>query len=177
MAYYVRSIDKLANFQKVVELKDQHQIDADIITRDLKTTGNALSIWRIDSYDMLEDAIFCMSLSRSDFSGMTFIIIEEELLEKFDLSIKPSKNPYEGIVKNNRSKHYDIFGLTLEHLLRVMGLYAAIGEKDAKLQEGYFVKSYLKDAIKQMSIEACKQKRIDIERTEAKMRARLENLT
>jgi hypothetical protein len=93
-------------------------VSADLITKDLKTESDKLSLWcpDDDSDSCIEDAVLalaCSSKSKS-IESIDIIKIDKKAIEDKGLSLIQSEGNtcYHGY----KNKHYDLMGLTYESL-------------------------------------------------------------
>jgi hypothetical protein len=93
-------------------------VSADLITKDLKTESNALSLWSPDddSDSCIEDAVLalaCSSKSKS-IDSIDIVKINREAIESKGLSL--IQNEGDTCHRGYKNKHYDLIDLTYKSL-------------------------------------------------------------
>ncbi len=139
---------------------------ADAITGCLRTSGNTLSLWAIESEKELEDAVVAIAATQTDkLETFDITAIEQELIENSGLSVISSagKTPYQDFV----TKHRDICQLDYESLGKVASL---IVESIRNNRNQRFTKARLVNLVS----EAVKAGKIQIETLEPKMQEQLQ---
>jgi hypothetical protein len=108
MAYLVRKIarGKWSDFSSLEELS------ADVITADLRTQNNTLSVWKIDDESKLDDAILALATSKNvtEIDKMYVVIISEKSLSDMNFSIKNTEKG-DTVVEELADTHRDVEGL------------------------------------------------------------------
>jgi hypothetical protein len=102
MSFLVRKINAVKWRQP--EFLKIDKIPADAITSGcLKTEGNNLSVWRIDSKDSLEEAVIAIVSSGRHIKTMDFVILDSELLTQSGISVvsREMDTPYEAQKRNH----------------------------------------------------------------------------
>lgn len=124
MAYYVR---KIARAKWALLEQDAENIienyKADTIANDMKTQGNTLSLWRVESMDKkdIDPVIVINSLLGDTISKIDLIFIPEDMIRDFALKQKDGNT----VVSKYCNLHYDIVSLTVKSiffLLRMLSL-------------------------------------------------------
>lgn len=117
MAYYVR---KIARAKWALLEQDAENIienyKADTIANDMKTQGNTLSLWRVESMDKkdIDPVIVINSLLGDTISKIDLIFIPEDMIRDFALKQKDGNT----VVSKYCNLHYDIVSLTVKkHIL------------------------------------------------------------
>lgn len=117
MAYYVR---KIARAKWSLLEKDAEDIienyNADTIANDMRTQGNTLSLWKVQSLadEDIEPVIVINSLLGDTISKIDLMFIPEELLGDFSLKQTDGNT----VVSNYRNLHYDAIELSVKkHIL------------------------------------------------------------
>lgn len=110
MAYYVR---KIARAKWALLEQDAENIienyKADTIANDMKTQGNTLSLWRVESMDKkdIDPVIVINSLLGDTISKIDLIFIPEDMIRDFALKQKDGNT----VVSKYCNLHYDIVSL------------------------------------------------------------------
>lgn len=98
-------------------------IASDVLTESLKTKGNTLSLWEVDSLDQLDNAILALVGSMQNLATMDIMIIEKEIIERLGIQIEEC----DGVTSIESLKHthrnlidlnYFSIGLIAEVILR-----------------------------------------------------------
>ncbi len=117
MAYYVRKFARAK--WSLLEKETEDIIDnykADTIANDMRTTGNTLSLWKVDSLSDtdIEPVIVINSLLGDTISKLDLIFIPEQLIENYTLEQKDGNT----VVANYSNLHYNVTQLTVgKHIL------------------------------------------------------------
>lgn len=117
MAYYVRKIARAK--WRLLEKGAENRIEnyyADTIANDMRTQGNTLSLWRVESLSSqdIEPVIVINSLLGDTISKIDLLFIPEEFLNDFTLEQKDGNT----VVWKYKNLHYDIVELSVQkHLL------------------------------------------------------------
>lgn len=90
-----------------------HDLKADAVTSDLRTSGNTLSLWMIRDDRELDDVFLALGAKMISFEKLEAIRIPEQYLEPFQLD--ESKEGDSPIV-SNRKNHRDIINLTYDSI-------------------------------------------------------------
>lgn len=153
MSYYVRKISRAKWPDNNCDI---NVLPADAIS-DLRTTGNSLSFWRIDSLCDLDKAALALAASsKSDrIENISLIWIDEEEIIRDGLSTESSAG--DTIVEDLASLHRDCVGLTYASL----GSLSSMIVKSLQLNQ---YQRYTKKEIKTVLLEAFRDSRISKER-------------
>lgn len=90
-----------------------HDLKADAITSDLRTSGNTLSLWMIQDDQELDDVFLALGAKMISFEKLEAIQIPEQYLEAFELDgSKEGDSP----IVSNRKNHKDIINLTYDSI-------------------------------------------------------------
>lgn len=117
MAYYVRKFARAK--WSLLEKGTEDIIDnykADTIANDMRTYGNTLSLWKVDSLSDadIEPVIVINSLLGDTISSLDLIFIPEQLIENYILEQVDGNT----VVANYCNLHYNVTQLTVgEHIL------------------------------------------------------------
>ena len=85
MAFLVRKLNKMDRLSVLAETPDVNKLYADIPTTEFRTTEGSLSTWIIESLDKINEAVLAIAITSSKISKMDCIIIDTELLSKYQL--------------------------------------------------------------------------------------------
>ncbi len=165
MSYYVR---KIARAKWPETACDINSLPADAIS-DLRTTGNTLSVWRIDSLSDLDKAALALAASSKSDKIETISLIwidEEEILHN---SFATENSEGDTIVEDLSSLHRDFVGLTYASL----GSLSSLIIKSLELNQ---YQRYTKAKIKSALLDAFKNSRIPKERCHPALYDQLQNM-
>ena len=83
----IRKVDAITkwNNPKSVDRPDP-TIPGDTLS-ELKTKDNKLSVWLANSEEDIEDAVAALSISRDNIGKLCFLLLDEEKLSTFDISV------------------------------------------------------------------------------------------
>lgn len=83
----IRKIDAITkwNNPKPVNRRDP-TVPGDTFS-ELKTKDNKLSVWLANSEEDIEDAVVALSLSRDNTDRLCFLLLDEERLSSFDITV------------------------------------------------------------------------------------------
>ena len=155
MAFLVRKIARAKWPEDTCDILD---LCGDAIS-DLRTTGNTLSLWRIESEDDLPTAALALSASsKSDkIETISLVWISEDLLREKLIPID-EHSPGDTIVSDLVGLHRDLYGITYQSL----GDIASILMSELIEQKHYkrYSRSVVKDALAKAYIDnrICEEK-------------------
>lgn len=159
MAYLVRKLikrDKLSDLESNGNVKD---ILADIPTTEFRTTNGMLSTWMIESIEEVDKAVLAIAVSSSEISKMDFIILDTELIKKYNLSYDYTYSGTDIPIPDLQDLHCDILGITMDKLTNCACLYRDILIEEP--DEGMYILRYTAGEIKNLLKEAIKNNRVD----------------
>lgn len=158
MAYYVRKIARSkwqenqlsANKEQAIE--EVKNVKADAITNCIKTTGNKLSLWRVEEKrDSIDDIIpLIIGFERPDTCDI--IYISDEVFSEEEISLEQSSDDANTPIEELKQYHYNAIVKDYEGL----GKFARIVLKSLnnhKCFKGKEVKTKLQDMLNKHEIE------------------------
>lgn len=119
--YYIRRLSKSASKNKLNAISNSYDIASDFLNQELRTTGNTLSVWRATDKNNCTDTIKAVIMSTNKIKEHTFLIIDDDMLKKYDLQVvdnKDGKTGYKGFDK----LHVDICNLTYKSIGNVISM-------------------------------------------------------
>lgn len=147
MAYYVRKISRSKwqesqlSTDEVKALEEVRSVKADAITNCIKTTGNKLSLWKVDEKrDVIEDIIpLILGFERPDTCDIIYISDEVFLQEGILLeqSSEDANVPIESLKKyyyNAVVKDYEGLGKFAKVVLKSLNNYKRFKGKEVKIK-------------------------------------------
>lgn len=132
--YYIRKLSKKANLFKIQKSTSKANIDADVLKQELGTSSNTLSFWKCDSLDKKEDTIKAILLSTTSIETSQFIIVDDELLQKYHIQIDDSHKGTTGY-KGYETLHVDFCELTYEKIGMILDMIKEIADKKERTPE------------------------------------------
>lgn len=132
--------------------EDVADVPADAITGCTRTSGNKLSVWRIEQEDDLRSAVLAMTAMGSQIETMDFVVLKEADLASQELSLarSPSTTP----VRDFIDRHFDIVDLTYSSLGRVARVILGLVKADG-------VRRFTKAQLREILLQAVKEDRVD----------------
>jgi hypothetical protein len=115
MSLLVRKIN-LAKW-KQVDLDKTDDVSADAITNCLKTTGNTLSVWHIETEADLDSAILAIVANQDHLDKIDVVFLDEPTLTEYNLKIVANKG--QTPVERLNNTHRDIAELNYTKLGQV----------------------------------------------------------
>ena len=115
MAYLVRKISR-SRFHKITHTENIQDIDADIVSNDLRTSKNCLSTWKADTTEDIENAILAIASTSDHLETMSFLLFDEAQLAEKELDFEGERDsscPVEDLANlhtNIRSLSYKKIG-------------------------------------------------------------------
>ena len=109
--YYVRKLSNNPNLEKVRNVVDVRELDADILRQELGTTGNSLSFWKCDSLEKINDTIKAILLSTTGIRTSRFYVLSDEIIEKYGFKMDDSQLGVTGY-KGFEQLHINMIELT-----------------------------------------------------------------
>ena len=112
MSLLIRKVNKSKWFQN--DIKEREPVSADAITSCLRTYGNTLSVWEIESGDELDEAVLAIVAAHQHLESIDVIHLSPEYLTKNGIDCVHSKGrtPVDDLAEN----HVDLAKLTYEKL-------------------------------------------------------------
>ncbi len=112
MSLLIRKINKAKWIQGDIE--NDSDVSADAITNCLRTTGNTLSVWQINTEDDLDSAVLALVSNQDHLEAIDVVILEEESINRYNIRIMvtPGKTPIEELSETHR----DLADLTYSKL-------------------------------------------------------------
>lgn len=117
---YIRKLSKKSNLYKIKEALTNATIDSDVLKQELGTSNNTLSFWKCSDISNTRDAMKAIILSTTGIETSQFIIVEEDMLKKYNIDIDDSEEGatgyrgYEKLHINFCNLNYKKIGLILE---------------------------------------------------------------
>jgi hypothetical protein len=119
LAYFIRMVGA-SKWLKCQEknIEDIMEASADIVTSDLRTFSDTLSLWRVESLDdeELNKIYLALSLSRHELTRLDVIIIEEQLLNQYGLEYRNSPEAADTPYVSVKKQHFDLIELNYQKL-------------------------------------------------------------
>jgi len=123
MSYYVRMIGYNKWSNSYNELKRNSDISrekthADVITTELRTHNNTISLWKIENLNEIDEIVLSLAMSRDKLARLDIMVMEQEKLETFIAKedIKEAPDTANTAIEKLASKHYDIVDMTYTNL-------------------------------------------------------------
>lgn len=158
MSYYIRKIarskwqENQLSTNEVDAINEVKNVKADAITNCIKTTGNKLSLWKVDEKrDVIEDIVpLIVGFERPDTCDI--IYISDKVFEEEGIELEQSPEDANTPIEELRQYHYNA----------IVGNYEGLGKfakiilrslKNHKRFKGKEVKDKLKDMLNNHEIE------------------------
>ena len=112
MGYFVRKIETAKWKQN--DICHGEDISADAVTISLKTSGNCLSVWKIEKECDIQDAVLAIVSNSQHFDTIDIVMLDDKIVENKKLQTvqSPGITPFQSFQDN----HYDIVYLTYNTL-------------------------------------------------------------
>ena len=143
MSYYVRMIgyNKWSHsYNELKEISDfsRNETHADVITTELRTHNNTISLWKIESLDDIDDIVLSLAMSRDKLARLDIMIMEQEKLEAFIAkdNIKIAPDSANTAIEKLKKQHYDIVDMTYTNLGELSECMMSIWEEEIDKEEG-----------------------------------------
>lgn len=172
MAYYVRKIARAKWSLLEENTKDViGNYKADTIANDMRTQGNTLSLWKVESLleDEIEPVVVINSLLGDTVSKIELMFIPEEMLEGFSLRQSEGNT----VVSKYRDLHYDVIGLSVKkHILFAKNIVLKVlaYEKEKKPDDQALIKRFNEKRQLEMIEKLIQQGDIEIGQLKEKQR-------
>lgn len=143
MAFLVRKVSRAKWPDEICSISE---LNADLMTADLRTTGNTLSLWRIENEEELQSAVLALAASSktSKIENVSVVWIPEELFSSKGIRID-NANVGDTVIFDLQNTHRDACDLTYKKLGDVAEIIM-----NEMLKEGHykkFTKSEIKTAL------------------------------
>lgn len=163
MSFLVRKLNKRDKLCALGACECIEDVFADVPTNEFRTTDGALSTWKIDTIEDLENAVLAIAVSSSKISKMDFIIIDTELLEQNNLDYMQTYAGMEIPIPDLQDTHYDIVDISLKKLLDCSNVYKKIIVEENDEEENFIIR-FTEAEIKEILKKAILQKRVNKEK-------------
>jgi len=131
MPFLVRSIIRSKWGQPDVKATDDPGADA--ITRCLKTTGNTLSVWRIESADELDVAVLAFVSTNERLDKLDFVLLDEQRVIEAGIEIDDNVLGDSPIASLNET-HRNLTNLGYTALGKIKDLIIEVLRKDEEVR-------------------------------------------
>lgn len=175
MAYLVRKLIKRDKLSGLKTDGDIGEIWADIPTTEFRTTNGSLSTWKIETFEDLDKAVLAIAVSSSEISKMDFIVLDVELIERYDLSYESTYAGVDIPVPDLQDTHCDIIGITMDKLRNCACLYGDIWKNEP--DEGKYIIRYTIGDIKKLIKDAIANGKVDKTKASGKIAEVIEKLS
>ena len=150
--YYIRKLTKTSTIDKIKSSHGISDIPADVL-KEFNTQNNTLSFWKCNNLEEEKnDTLKAILFSLNKIDKYQFIIINEDLFEKYNLVIKDTKG--KTAYTEYINQHVDLINLT----------YAKIGDLLKVIKQIINDQDYLpylnKDEVKSFIKNACYEGKI-----------------
>ena len=147
----------------------KEEIPADAVTVDLRTSDNVLSFWKCksNSRENIEDVALAIVAAGNSVERLDLICIANDKLQEDGQTWKDTdgRTPVEDLVK----QHVDVYRLDYVRLGKIASRIATAIKAD-----GYICLT--KKSLAKLLATAVKQKRIDLDRLEEKVKAEVQKM-
>jgi len=128
MSYFVRKISH-SRYYKIVRSENIHDVEADVVSNDLRTTKNCLSTWKINDPNEVDNAILAIASTSDHIEKMAFLLLDESHLIDNELEIEDERD--EGCpVADMASAHANIANLSYRKIGTVLGVVKNIPDAE-----------------------------------------------
>lgn len=117
MSYFVRKISR-----SKWEVDGNGAVNADAITNCMKTTGNTLSFWRVDSETEIGGAVLALAAANDNLDKMDVVVIPESVFQGLEITI--AATPGNTACEKLAHTHRDLANLTIKELALVADVLA-----------------------------------------------------
>lgn len=131
MPFLVRSIIRSKWGQP--DVKNTDDAGADAITRCLKTTGNTLSVWRIESTEDLDVAVLAFVSTNERLDKLDFVLLDEQQVIEAGIKIDAEVLGDSPVVSLNET-HRNLADLGYAALGRIKDLIIEVLRKDGEVR-------------------------------------------
>lgn len=165
--FYIRKLSKKSNLFKIKSTETSANIAADVLKQELGTSGNTLSFWKCDNLDTIKDAIKAILLSTTSIETSQFIIVDDELLNKYQIEIDDTNEGITGY-KGFENLHVDFCNLTYEKIGFILNMIKEVAEEEKRTPE------LKKDEVKRYIIEVKQAGLLNLENLRPELRSAID---
>ena len=126
--------------------EDNNSKQADVAD-DLKTWGNRLSVYMLETPQQLDDTVAALAATRETLSNFDYVEIDTDTLQESQLEYDQTQGETPSTVVNQR--HYDFVRLTLDKLVEIA---QSIPEHEVHRIPRRKVSNLIEDAVRNGSI-------------------------
>lgn len=91
MPYLVRKISR-SRYDKITHTENIQDVDADVVSNDLRTSKNCLSTWKADTAEDVENAILAIASTSDHLEKMAFLLFDETQLTENKLDFEGERD-------------------------------------------------------------------------------------
>ncbi len=142
--YYIRKLSKRANLYKIKSAETNKKVPADVLKQELGTTQNTLSFWKCSDLNDTWDTMKAILLSTTSIETSQFIILDDELLEKYEIETDDSEEGTTGY-KGFGNLHVNLCNLSYEKIGSVLDMIKEVAIEECRIPE--LKKEQVKQAI------------------------------
>lgn len=155
----MRKLNKRESIDIIGNTENIENMFADAATAEFRTKNGALSTWRIEFVEKLDEAVLAIAITSSKIERMDFIVINTEYLDEQHLEYAQTYAGQEIAVPDLQDTHYDIFNITIPKLIDCTYVYRRIFKEDQ--DQGIYIVRYVEGDIKAILKKATSTSRID----------------
>lgn len=131
--FYVRKLSKKSNLFKIRDVSLE-KVEADVLKQELGTSRNTLSFWKCDDMSQLSDTIKAIILSTTSIETSQFIIVDDELLNKYGITIDETELGVTGY-KGFEKLHVNLCDLNYEKIGNVLNMIREVSFDKTRIPE------------------------------------------
>lgn len=131
--FYVRKLSKKSNLFKIRDVS-LNKVEADVLKQELGTSRNTLSFWKCDDISDLSDTMKAIILSTTSIETSQFIIVDDELLNKYGIAIDDTELGATGY-KGFEKLHVNFCNLDYEKIGKLLNMIREVSEDKARIPE------------------------------------------
>ncbi len=131
--FYVRKLSKKSNLFKIRDVSLE-KVEADVLKQELGTSRNTLSFWKCDDMSQLSDTIKAIILSTTSIETSKFIIVDDELLNKYGITIDETELGVTGY-KGFEKLHVNLCDLNYEKIGNVLNMIREVSFDKTRIPE------------------------------------------
>ncbi len=106
---YIRRIDSVNHWNESNSLYNSSFSTGDVISHELRTSKNTLSIWKYEKEEEITDLLVAIALSRDSIQKLVYVKMDEEDINTLGIPIESERGVANGLVDENiLNKHVNL---------------------------------------------------------------------
>lgn len=164
---FVRGISKVSVIDTIMDDCEQTQIG--VVYKEMRTSDDKLSVWKIEDIADLNDAALSIVLPRKHIDDAAFLVMEEDALEEYNVSLAPEE-PEKVYINNSKAEHYNMTNVRICSAANILRVYKKMAEREKSYNTEHFIVSWSPRQAAEKILEAYNEGRIVMSNLDEQMK-------